>query len=203
MIYFSLLLSLWSLITGAQQKSVIHAVPIAHRDPAQNRQTANFILRRPPTRRGSRRTFAELNMLYVWQCPLMLMSYGWAFLLLGITMHVCSPLIERSGPDPRKVIRAPGNGGQIAENHQVAIFYLATGLFLFVNFVWTSAFACWIPRTEPTDRIDGDVELGNYRRFEGNVDSRPSTISGATKVTVWQIEAEDEGKLKMTRSTTF
>ena len=107
MIYFSLLLSLWSLITAAQQKSVIHALPTSHRDPSQFRKTAQIILRRPnsnPRIDTSRRTFAEWNMLYVWQCPLMLMSYGWAFLLLGLTMHVCSPLIKKNGPDPRKVV---------------------------------------------------------------------------------------------------
>ena len=42
-------------------------------------------------------------MLYVWQCPLMLMSYGWAALILGLTLYVCAPLIDYQGEGKRKV----------------------------------------------------------------------------------------------------
>lgn len=64
-----------------------------------------IILRFPAGREhlDRNRTFAELNMLYVWQCPLMLMSYGWATLVLGITLHVCAPLIDYNGDEKRKV----------------------------------------------------------------------------------------------------
>ena len=103
--YFSLSLSLWAVILSTQQKSVTRTLSVYQDDAAQLRLKAQVILRIPDgrARAGKARTFAELNMLYVWQCPLMLMSYGWATLLLGLTLHVCSPLIPYSGHDKRKV----------------------------------------------------------------------------------------------------
>lgn len=103
--YFSLSLSLWAVILSTQQKSVTRTLSVYQDDAAQLRLKVQVILRIPDgrARAGKGRSFAELNMLYVWQCPLMLMSYGWATLLLGLTLHVCSPLIRYSGHDKRKV----------------------------------------------------------------------------------------------------
>ncbi|KAI9886617.1 MAG: hypothetical protein M1823_001596 [Watsoniomyces obsoletus] len=36
------------------------------------------------------------RMLWVWQCPAMLMSYSWIFFLLGYALHVLSPVFDRS-----------------------------------------------------------------------------------------------------------
>jgi len=99
--YFSLSLSLWAVIASAQQFSVIHAFP-----PGTDHQdTARVILRRSVNRTVSltRRSFAELNMLYVWQVPLMQISYAWGALLVALTLHVCSPLIQHDQEDGRKV----------------------------------------------------------------------------------------------------
>ena len=106
MFYFSLSLSLWGVITSAQQRSVVRTLSPVHDDQQQLRLKAQVILRHKVAGshfRGRSKSFAELNMLYVWQCPLMLMSYGWGTLLVGLTLHVCSPLISHHGRNERKV----------------------------------------------------------------------------------------------------
>ena len=74
MLYFSLLLSLWGVITAAQHKSIIRALSVSPGDLQQLLLKTQVILRdKSAGVQGSRRSrsFAELNMLYVWQCPLM------------------------------------------------------------------------------------------------------------------------------------
>lgn len=100
--FFSLSLSLWAVVTAAQQASIVRTLQVT----GHERQTASVILRRRQKGSGgggSGRSFAELNMLYVWQCSLMLMAYGWATLLVALTLHVCSPLIRHDADSGRKV----------------------------------------------------------------------------------------------------
>ena len=108
MFYFSLSLSLWGVITSAQQTSVVRTLWARDNNQHQLRLKAEVILRSKITAglktEKRRKSFAELNMLYVWQCPLMLMSYGWATLLVGLTLHVCSPLIAPRGEHEREVL---------------------------------------------------------------------------------------------------
>ena len=33
------------------------------------------------------------NMVFMWQCPMMFMSYSLTMYLLGLTLYICSPLI--------------------------------------------------------------------------------------------------------------
>lgn len=103
--YLSLSLSLWAIVTSAQQASVIRILSAEGR-PGWACHSVQVILRRKAGG-TAHRTFAELNMLYVWQCPMMLMAHGWATLLLALTLHVCSPLIRRDSADPRYVREAP------------------------------------------------------------------------------------------------
>ena len=103
--YLSLSLSIWAVLASAQHTSVIHALPMSSSRRAQLRQTASVILRhhRVTTHSNTRKSFAELNMLFVWQVPLMLMSYAIVTLLIALTLHVCSPLIGSSENSGRKV----------------------------------------------------------------------------------------------------
>lgn len=71
------------------------------------------------------------NIIYVWQCPLMLMAWAWGSLLVGLTLHVCSPLIA---------------GNATTDEIRIAIFYLAVAVGLFINFLWTSASTYWTSR---------------------------------------------------------
>ena len=61
----------------------------------------------------------------------MLMSWAWGSLLVGLTLHVCAPLIA---------------GDATWDQVRIAIFYLAVGLGLFVNFLWASASTYWTSR---------------------------------------------------------
>ena len=36
----------------------------------------------------------DWNMVYIWQVPIMLMTYAWVTFFLAMTLHVCTPLIE-------------------------------------------------------------------------------------------------------------
>jgi hypothetical protein len=36
------------------------------------------------------------KMLWVWQCPTMLMSYSWVFFLVGYALHVLTPIFDVS-----------------------------------------------------------------------------------------------------------
>ena len=101
--YFSLSLSLWAMMTSAQQASIARVLSV-NGEAHSLEHTAEIILRRRRRPQGKRgRSFAELNMLYVWQCPLMLMAYGWGTLLIALTLHVCSPLIEKD-PDNGRLV---------------------------------------------------------------------------------------------------
>lgn len=59
------------------------------------------------------------------------MSWGLGSLLLGLSLHICAPLIA---------------GNATWDEIRIAIFYLAVGLGLFVNFLWTSASTYWTSR---------------------------------------------------------
>lgn len=36
----------------------------------------------------------SLRMLWVWQCPAMLMSYSWVFFLIGYALYILSPVFD-------------------------------------------------------------------------------------------------------------
>ena len=61
----------------------------------------------------------------------MLMSWAWGSFLIGLTLHVCSPLLA---------------GDATWDQVRIAIFFLALALGLFVNFLWASASTYWTSR---------------------------------------------------------
>lgn len=172
--YSSLSLSLWAVILAAQQKSVTRTLVVNEDISARLLKLKLRIILRIPDqqdsvekgeeevedRRTRRRTFAELNMLYVWQCPLMLMSYGWATMVLGLTLYVCSPLIAHASRDRRKVtplhpLFPKPTQQRDTDSPQVAIYYLVTAGFLFLNFVWASAWSYWRPQMSEEEEHAG------------------------------------------------
>lgn len=69
------------------------------------------------------------HLVYIWQCPLMLMSWSWVTYLIAQTLHIARPLFRRSvGTDDKKV----------------AIAYLSICCIIVVNFAWCSF---WFYRT--------------------------------------------------------
>ena len=145
--YSSLSLSVWAVIIASQQTTLLNAIrPTDKLQLEEVYSTAQIILRfktdpddiegyasayyRGPEALGKKGWTAR-NIIYVWQCPLMLMSWAWGTLLVGLTLHVCAPLIA---------------GDATWDEVRIAIFYLAVGLGSFVNFLWTSASTYWTSR---------------------------------------------------------
>jgi len=102
-------LSVWAVITASQQTTLINAFPPTDRLSLEEvYSTAQIILRyktdlddvegyassffRGPEALG-KKGWSARNIIYVWQCPLMMMSWAWGSLLIGLTLHVCAPLI--------------------------------------------------------------------------------------------------------------
>jgi len=85
----------------------------------------------------------------------MMMSWAWGSLLVGLTLHVCAPLIA---------------GSATLDEIRIAIFYLAVGLGLFVNFLWTSASTYWTSRIiYGMDRLHLDPAEAHSRSASRNV----------------------------------
>ncbi|KAI9767281.1 MAG: hypothetical protein M1839_004547 [Geoglossum umbratile] len=74
-------------------------------------------------------------MLYIWQCPMMLMAYSWITFALALTLYICTPFITHQ----------PWGDGQ-----KIAIFYLVSAGLVLTNFIWTSAYAYNIPLESQT-----------------------------------------------------
>jgi hypothetical protein len=53
----------------------------------------------PPTREISSR------MVWMWQCPVMLMNYSWVLFLVGYGLHVLKPVFEPSQTHISKAVR--------------------------------------------------------------------------------------------------
>ncbi|KAI1617376.1 hypothetical protein EDD36DRAFT_479267 [Exophiala viscosa] len=62
------------------------------------------------------------RMIYIWQCPVMLMSWSWLTFLLALTLHVVAPLAAREKQNDRNV----------------ALFYCVACAVVVLNFAWSS-----------------------------------------------------------------
>lgn len=103
--YWSLLLSLWALITAAHQLSVLGALHDAlSTQPAQNRVVATVILGFAPKGRIAHSSMNPLSTckeellrrfkVCIWQLPLMASIYAWIWLLVGLTIYACAALFR-------------------------------------------------------------------------------------------------------------
>lgn len=63
------------------------------------------------------------KMVFIWQCPVMFLSYSICFFLAGLTLFVCTPLIR---------------GDEWNAASDVAVVYLTTGAFALAIFVFAS-----------------------------------------------------------------
>ncbi|KAI0169921.1 hypothetical protein GGR52DRAFT_487888 [Hypoxylon sp. FL1284] len=104
---WSLFLSTFSLISSAHQRLLRH-LPKSEEDVAVFTDTKlqlalNLFLKpavdvtdldvEPPLRPVSSR------MLWIWQCPMMLMSYSWVLFLVGYAVHLLTPVFDPSQAD--------------------------------------------------------------------------------------------------------
>lgn len=71
--------------------------------------------------KGKESCLIDWNMVYIWQVPIMLMCFAWASFIVGLTLHVCTPLIE---------------GSEWGRDYRIALVYAVVGGITFVNFLW-------------------------------------------------------------------
>ncbi|KAH3907617.1 hypothetical protein HBI56_180000 [Parastagonospora nodorum] len=94
----SLVLSVLGLLIAAQQVTVLNFLgPMP--SPKKIRQTKECLERYLPVllSKDRSRYHPRQKMVFAWQCPLMFMSYSVCSFLAGITILVCTPLIQREG----------------------------------------------------------------------------------------------------------
>jgi hypothetical protein len=94
----SLVLSVLGLLIAAQQVTVLNFLgPMP--SPKKIRETENCLERYLPVllSKVGPKYYPRQKMVFTWQCPLMFMSYSVCAFLAGITVLVCTPLIERKG----------------------------------------------------------------------------------------------------------
>jgi hypothetical protein len=149
--YFSLVLAILSLITAGQQSALIHTLVGREEDLFTNLHTKAILKlvavnstyasatkdSEPDDSSDSSKTLSvgdeqetqpSVIMMYMWQNPVMLMAWSVVIFLLGLTLHVTSPLRhDLSGINNRKT----------------GIFFLTSGAIASLNFLWCNF---WIYR---------------------------------------------------------
>jgi hypothetical protein len=118
--YSSLLLAISAAITSAQHTSIIDSMaptsPERPLDIAELHYMRKVILRFSDEAASDieRNEFGETKpgfrarvMLYIWQCPMMLMAYSWVTFGLALTLFICTPFItHQPWGDGKKVCSA-------------------------------------------------------------------------------------------------
>lgn len=100
------MLSILGILVAAQQVAVLTllGVPSASRASGCIRHYRPLLLAEVGERESNVRPYSEGNsrgiwrprwkMVFIWQCPMMFMSYSVCFFLAGSTLYVCTPLIR-------------------------------------------------------------------------------------------------------------
>jgi hypothetical protein len=122
----SLLLSIWAGISSAQQGWLLVRMPPLQAESASQadlRLVLRSVLRQAVdgslpvcdlSGHVSGKEKIDWNMVYIWQVPIMLMSYAWATFFLALTLHICTPLIE---------------GGEWGRDHKVSVMTLSSSRY--------------------------------------------------------------------------
>lgn len=103
--YASLVLSILAILLAAQQISVFHFLgDVSELDPKSGRSTferyRSLLIENVPNNRNQSldpevsRFRSKSTMVFIWQCPMMFMSYSVCLFLLGLTLVVITPLIR-------------------------------------------------------------------------------------------------------------
>jgi len=116
--YASILLSLFSIVLGAQQVLVLD--PLEDEDDTDWECVRQRLMVQPPVDGKLR---PRLKMLYVWQEPLMTMGYSVLFFLAGLMSHVFSPIALNPGWN---------------DSSKTAVIFSIAIVMVGFNFVWGS-----------------------------------------------------------------
>ena len=109
------------------------------------------------------------KMVFIWQCPIMFLSYSVCLFLAGLTLFVCTPLIKGEKWDTASDVRfSPLIGTRLLTYIQVAVVYLATVAFAGSTFVFASF---WIYHYvdldyEPRDVTEPDTDGEMLREYD-------------------------------------
>lgn len=105
--------SVCGILIAAQQVSLLMLIGELPESPADmssqslRRHLGQILVERPVRRGGSVETTGEIppqwsiswRLIFAWQCPMMFFGYSTLLYFIGLTVIVCTPLIqERSGP---------------------------------------------------------------------------------------------------------
>ncbi|KAI2617141.1 hypothetical protein GGR54DRAFT_641246 [Hypoxylon sp. NC1633] len=102
--HWSLFLSTFSLIGSAHQRLLRH-LPSLEKDSQEfddsKIQLALNLFLQPPLSVANLNTKLEPRrisgrMLWIWQCPMMLMNYSWVLFLVGYALHLLTPVFDPS-----------------------------------------------------------------------------------------------------------
>ncbi len=103
---WSFFMSSFSLISSAHQRLLRHLPEGESSDCSDEKlQLALNLFLQPPVKPASLSAKPESRriskrMLWIWQCPVMLMSYSWVLFLVGYALHVLTPVF---GPSQAEV----------------------------------------------------------------------------------------------------
>jgi hypothetical protein len=120
--YYSLLLSIWAVITSVQHSPIIDTLPSTSHGSELKANELQVLLQVilwhstfeivPPYNDLEQNkvviaghNFGAFAMTYVWQTPMMLMSYALVTFLVALFLHVCTPLITQQEGDNTRVRR--------------------------------------------------------------------------------------------------
>lgn len=94
-------MSTFALISSVQQR-LLHQLP---ENASQTFNDKGYIIAlslflQPPVPRDETGIMSErrisMMMLWLWQCPMMLMNYSWVFFLVGYALHLLTPVFDPS-----------------------------------------------------------------------------------------------------------
>jgi hypothetical protein len=113
--HWSLILSIFALISSAHQRLLRHLPSEKFQEPFDEdkiKLALNLFLSPPVRPKGSKKNppspaerRISLRMIWMWQCPVMLMSYSWVLFLVGYGLHVLKPVFDTSQTHVSKVVR--------------------------------------------------------------------------------------------------
>lgn len=113
--HWALILSIFALISSAHQRLLRHLPSDKFQDDfddAKIKLALNLFLSPPVQGKALDQTSpkqwrrrASRRMLWMWQCPTMLMNYSWVLFLVGYGLHVLKPVFDPDTAETSKTVR--------------------------------------------------------------------------------------------------
>lgn len=113
--HWSLILSIFALISSAHQRLLRHLPSDKFQEPFDDdkiKLALNLFLSPPVRPKGTNKNSSSQptreissRMVWMWQCPVMLMSYSWVLFLVGYGLHVLKPVFDPSQTHISKAVR--------------------------------------------------------------------------------------------------